>query len=121
MSKGLKAAYTVFAVIAVIAAVGTVLSFSMSSSQTVEIISGGEVLYTIDLSHTADRVIRVGNGSGCNTIEITGGKIHVTEADCPDKTCVRMGFLQGSAPIVCLPNRLVIRYVQGSNVDAVAG
>ena len=120
MSKGIKAAYTVFAVMVIFAVVGTVLSFSGGSSQTVEIISSGEVLYTIDLSHTADRVIRVDN-AGCNIIEIIGGKIHVTEADCPDKICVRMGFLQGGAPIVCLPNRLVIRYVQWSEVDAVAG
>lgn len=120
MSKGLKAAYTVFAVMMTIAVIGTVLSFSGGSSQTVEIISDGEVLYTIDLSHAADRVIRV-DKVGCNIIEITGGKIHVSEADCPDKTCVRMGFLQGAAPIVCLPNRLVIRYVQGTDVDAVAG
>lgn len=121
MSKGLKIAYIIFAVILAAAIAGTVLIFAAPSSQTVEIISGGEVLYTIDLSHTQDRIIRVEYDGGYNIIEIEGGKIHVSEADCPDKTCVHMGFLRGGAPIVCLPNRLVIRYAQGGNVDAVAG
>lgn len=121
MSKGLKTAYIVFAVMLAAAIIGTVLIFSAPSSQTVEIISGGEVLYTIDLSRTEDRTIRVEQGESCNIIEIKGGRIHVSEADCPDKTCVHMGFLGGGAPIVCLPNRLVIRYVQGGEVDAVAG
>lgn len=121
MSKGLKTAYITFAVMLAAAITGTVIVFTAPSSQTVEIISGGEVLYTIDLSHTADRIIRVEHEGGYNIIEITDGKIHVIEADCPDKTCVNMGFLQGGAPIVCLPNRLVIRYAQGTEMDAVAG
>lgn len=121
MSKGLKIAYTAFAVILAAAVVGTVIMFTAPVSQTVEIISGGEVIYTVDLSNTPDKTIRVEQGGSYNIIEITNGKIHVSEADCPDKTCVNMGFLQGGAPIVCLPNRLVIRYVQGVAVDAVAG
>lgn len=121
MSKGLKITYTVFAVILAAAIAGTVMTLSTSASQTVEIISGGEVLYTIDLSRTEDKTIRVEQGGSCNIIKIEGGKIHVSEADCPDKTCVSMGFLQGGAPIVCLPNKLVIRYVRGTDVDAVAG
>ena len=121
MSKGLKTAYVVFAVIAVFSLAGTLMIFGSPVSQTVEIISGGEVLYTFDLSHTSDREIRIDCPDSYNTVEITDGKIHVSEAGCPDKTCVHMGFLQGGAPIVCLPNRLVIRYVQGGGPDAVAG
>ena len=121
MSKGLKISYIVFAVILAAAVAGTVTTLCTPSSQAVEIISGGEVLYVIDLSHTSDKTIRVEQGGSYNIIEITDGKIHVSEAGCPDKTCVSMGFLQGGAPIVCLPNRLVIRYAQGADVDAVAG
>lgn len=121
MSKGLKIAYAVFAAIVVLSAAGTALIFSSPTSQTVQIISGGEVRYIFDLSHTSDRTIRVEQGGSYNIIEITDGKIHVTEAGCPDKVCVSMGFLQGGAPIVCLPNRLVIRYAKGGELDAVAG
>ena len=57
-----------------------------------------------------------------NTIEIKDGKIRVKSAECPDKTCVHMGWLSSSAmPIVCLPNHLVIRFAASDNdVDAVA-
>lgn len=121
MSRGLKIAYIVFAVTVILSAVGTLLIFLAPASQTVEIISDGEVLYTLDLSHTEDRTIRIDHIGSYNIIEIADGKIHVSEAGCPDKTCVSMGFLQGGAPIVCLPNKLVIRYAQGGDMDAVAG
>ena len=122
MSKGLKIAYIAFAVILLAAIAGTVITICTApASQTVRIISNGEVLYTIDMSHTSDREIRIDFGGSYNIIRIEGGKIHVTEAGCPDKICVSMGFLQGGAPIVCLPNRLVIRHVQSSELDAVAG
>ncbi|MBQ2093605.1 MAG: NusG domain II-containing protein, partial [Ruminococcus sp.] len=45
------------------------------------------------------------------------------EAECPDKTCVNMGWLSSaSMPIVCLPNHLVIEFAAGyeDGVDAVA-
>ena len=51
------------------------------------------------------------------------GKIRVSEADCPDKTCVRMGWLNSAAmPVVCLPHHLVIGFADGGEggVDAVA-
>ena len=121
MSKGLKIAYIVFALILAAAIAGTVMIFTAPSSQTAQIISDGEVLYTLDLSHTSDKTLRIEYGDGYNIVEITDGKIHVIEADCPDKICVNMGFLQGGAPIVCLPHKLVIRYAQGGELDAVAG
>mgnify|MGYP001024328138 FL=1 len=45
-----------------------------------------------------------------NQIEIRDGAIGITAADCPDKLCVRQGFLHTPGiPITCLPNRLVIQ------------
>jgi len=59
-------------------------------------------------------------GSGHNTVTVRGGTISVTEADCPDKVCVRTGAISGgTVPIVCLPHRLEIRVVNGADsVDA---
>lgn len=45
-----------------------------------------------------------------NTIEVRDHRIRMLSADCPDQTCVRMGYLERGAPIVCLPNHLVIEF-----------
>ena len=43
----------------------------------------------------------------------------------PDQVCVAHGFLvSGKEPIICLPNRLVIRFLEDvrlDSADAVAG
>ena len=42
--------------------------------------------------------------------------------ECPDHTCVEMGWLNSETPIVCLPNHLLIRFAKHSGeVDSVAG
>lgn len=44
------------------------------------------------------------------------------EAECPDHTCINMGWLDSAAPIVCLPNRLVIRFAGADdNLDVIVG
>ena len=49
------------------------------------------------------------DGRGVNVIRVEPGRIAVAEADCPDKICVKTGWLSDSAfPIVCLPHRLII-------------
>lgn len=41
-----------------------------------------------------------------NTLEIRGGKLRMVYADCPDKRCVKLGFVQ-NMPIICMPNKLL--------------
>lgn len=78
-----------------------------------EIYLNGELFKTLPLS--ADTELTVDCGNGYNVITIRGGKISVSEADCPDKVCVNMGEISGGTPIVCLPHRLEIRVVNGNN------
>ncbi|MEO5357597.1 MAG: NusG domain II-containing protein [Nitrospirae bacterium YQR-1] len=40
-------------------------------------------------------------------IEIKGGRVAVIGADCPNKICVKQGFIDRGA-IICLPNKTVI-------------
>lgn len=85
----------------------------------VEIVQDGTVLYRFDLAEIQNQTITVTYNGRSNTIQIQDSKICVTEAECPDHTCVHMGWLQSKAmPIICLPNRLVIRYAEGNDVDA---
>lgn len=51
-----------------------------------------------------------GDKAGFNTIRIADGKIGISDADCPDKLCVKMGMISSVAyPISCLPHKLVIQ------------
>ena len=103
--------------------IGCVLVLNAPKKNTVIIKSGGKVLYTLDLSKEDDRTFEVkSSDGGVNLIEIKDGKIRVKSADCPDKTCMRMGWLESSAmPVVCLPHRLVIEFTDDDGgVDAVA-
>ena len=91
---------------------------------SVEIISDGKVLYKLDLSREKDREIVVEYSGRKNVIAVENGDIYMSSADCPDHTCIKTGRLSVSGlPIVCLPNKLIIRYSKnsGGDVDAVAG
>jgi len=82
-----------------------------------EIYSDGELLYTLDLQK--DQTLTVQSNGGQNVITVQDGKIAVTQADCPDGYCMARGFCSGGAQIVCLPNRLVIRFTQQQEIDGV--
>ena len=116
-----KVVAVVIAVIFIAGAVGTVIVLSSPPTNTVRISSAGEVIYTIDLNTAGDGTFEIKTDSGVNIVEIKDHRIRVSDADCPDKTCVNMGWLSGSAmPIVCLPHQLVIEFTDGaSDVDAV--
>ena len=83
-----------------------------------EVWSDGKLLYRLDLS--VDQVLTVESAGGTNVIEVKAGKVTVIEADCPDGWCMKMGR-RNAGQIVCLPNRLVIRFTAGTQIDGIAG
>ncbi len=110
----------IIAAVFLIGVVGSVLVLTSKPKNTVRIVSDGRTLYTIDLSTAEDETFTVGYGGHENIVEIRDGRIRVADADCPDKTCVRMGWLSNaSMPIVCLPHHLVIEFTDDDgDVDA---
>ena len=64
-----------------------------------------------------------GTDGGFNIIQVERGRIRVSQADCPDQTCVDQGWISdGTVPIVCLPHGLVIEITGGGeDLDAAAG
>lgn len=122
MKKKLLAAYIAAALLFIFGVIGTLLLLRSPALNVVEITRDDEVLYTFDLTAAQDQVIRVDYNDSYNLIEIKDGQIRVREAGCKDNTCVKMGWLSSSAPVVCLPNHLVIRFSsQQDGIDAVAG
>ena len=85
-----------------------------------EIYSGGELIRTVSLSTDQEFTVETPQG-GRNTVTVKDGKIAVTDADCPDHYCMDRGFRNSGPGIVCLPNRLVIRFVEETGIDAAVG
>lgn len=55
---------------------------------------------------------------GYNVLVIEDGKASVTEADCPDKLCVKQKEISRTGEsIVCLPHKLVITIIGGEESE----
>lgn len=83
-----------------------------------EIWSDGVLVKTVSLRQEQSFVVH--SQAGENTVTVRDGKIAVTQSDCPGGDCVAQGWQEGGRAIVCLPNRLIIRFV-AEGLDAVAG
>ena len=81
----------------------------------------GRLIETVDL--TKDRTISLDGAAGGATAAVQDGEIYMESAECPDQICVEHGPLRpGGTPIVCLPNRLSIQWIErDAAVDAVSG
>ena len=100
-----------------LAAAGILFTLQRPRTTVVEIIQDNEVLYRLDLAQAEDQTIQVEYEGRVNVVEIRDHQIHMLEAECPDKTCVDMGWLDSAAPIVCLPNHLVIQFADNAGLD----
>ena len=109
-----------FAVL-VLCVLGTIpLFLAGNNAVRAEIRSEGKLLRTVDLGEDQEFTITTAAG-GTNTITVKDGKIAVTEASCPDHYCMDRGFCSGGTQIVCLPNRLVIQFVDEQQIDGLVG
>ena len=106
------------------AAVGSYFVLRGSEGTTARIYSDGELVETIELSLVTEEYSFTVTGpeGGTNTVTVEPGRICVSDADCPDRVCVHQGWISnGTVPVVCLPNRLVIEISGTGSVDGVSG
>lgn len=85
---------------------------STNASLIADIYQNGTLLESIPLNDVEKSyTLTVTGNDGCtNIIEVRNGSIGIISADCPDKLCVKQGFIDSSLlPITCLPNRVVIQ------------
>ena len=81
-----------------------------------QIIQDGQVIREIVLGNVkeAERFTVTDAAGHYNIIAVEPGRICILEADCPDRLCVKQGWLsQGITPLVCLPHKLMIQLVEG--------
>ncbi len=116
--KNIKIPYIIGAVILIAGIISSAVVMRQPDSNTVVISRDGDILYKINLNnYDKAETIEVSYGDEKNTVLIENGTICISYADCPDQTCVKMGRLRSSAPIVCLPHHLVIQYTNDSNAS----
>lgn len=124
LRKDLKWAAVFLLIIAASIAVWFLHRSFAKPPKTAQILQNGVVIRTVDLESISEpyEFEVVSENGGHNTIRMEQGRIGVVDADCPDKICVRQGFItNGVLPIVCLPHRLSVVITDKSEVDAVAG
>ena len=106
-----------FSLFAVLCIVLSVLFFHLESEgNTAKVYLNGELYQTIDLRTDAEYTVK--NGGNWNVLTVKDGKISVSSASCASQDCVHHAPANYGAPIVCLPNRLVIEFSQEKEMDA---
>jgi hypothetical protein len=109
----IKKADIVLAVILLAAGIASsiFLFFGGGIGETVIISVDTKVYGNYDLKE--NQIIDVKSaGNHFNIVEIKDGKAFVTDADCPDKLCIKQGKINNtSQSIVCLPNKVMIELI----------
>lgn len=78
----------------------------------------GKVIARLKLSQNTELSIDDTIG-GTNTIVVKNGTVSVTQANCPDLTCVRTGTISHTGEVIaCLPHNLIIT-IEQDGADAV--
>jgi hypothetical protein len=118
MKKGDKITAIVIAGLVVISSIGVMafMYLSKGSHHIAEIKQDGKVIRTIDLDSVAQTEdIRISYGDEYNIIRVEKGKIRIIDADCPDKLCVKTGWIkEPGQSVICLPHKLIIKIQGGS-------
>lgn len=93
-----------------------VMWFVLPAGNTADVYIDGKQVQTIDM--TVDDAYEFSTERGSNTVVVESGKIRVSDADCPDKVCVDMGWKsRRGETITCLPHKLVIEIQGGGERD----
>lgn len=119
MKKGDKIAAIVIITLIIFSAIGVFAykQYSKGSHRIAVIKQDGKVIKTIDLNEIKQKTeIKIPyKDKDFNTIEIEPGKIRFIDANCPDKICVKTGWIsEPGQTSVCLPHKLMIS-IMGNN------
>lgn len=62
--------------------------------------------------------ISIKTNSGFNKVKIHDKGVEIIDASCPDKVCVKTGFVNNSSKnIVCIPNKISIKIINNEKND----
>lgn len=76
----------------------------------------GREYKTLPLSRDAEITVSSKNG-GSNVLVIRNGQATITDANCPDKLCVRQPAIKHNGEsLICLPHKMIVR-IHGKTAD----
>ena len=104
-------------------------SFSLNEDKELIVIqqNGETYIKTIEGSESAEDVLKGIEDGGekvdhINSVIIEGGKVRMAHASCNNQVCIRQGTISRiRQSIICLPNRVVVEIVPGSEEEAQQG
>lgn len=77
-------------------------------------------------NHKGKENIKIKTSKGNNVIEVLDNKIAIIDSDCPDKICVKKGYISKLGQTsVCLPHRVIVeikgKQKNDDEVDFISG
>jgi len=102
-------------------ALGTIFAFmpagAADEGRVAQIYQNGALLHELPLDVDTNVTLE---GDYRNTVSVSGGRVSISESDCPGEDCVLSGAIYAPGrSIVCLPNRVEIRVSGAGDVDFV--
>jgi len=86
------------------------IQWNSRDDNSVEILSPQE---KVVVSLFKDKTIPIEGLHGTVIVEIKNYQVHIIQSDCPDKTCIKTGFIASPGTwILCAPNRVLVRIVR---------
>ncbi|MBV7276795.1 NusG domain II-containing protein [Clostridiaceae bacterium UIB06] len=119
MKKGDKIAAILLISLIIVSFIGVFIykTYVKGSNRIAVVEQNGKIVKTIDLNKIKEKsefILPYNNGH-FNKIEVEPGKIRFIDADCPDKICVKTGWIsEPGQTAVCLPHKTIIR-IEGKN------
>ena len=107
-------------IIIIFLALSSMAVFTQKSSDVIRAVisKNGEILYNISLNEVKKRIEIRSEDIYNQLIIVENGRIRFEESDCPDKVCVRTGWIfKPGQSAVCLPSGTIIKIVGEDNDD----
>ena len=88
-----------------------------TTARTVKVTDGEGNVYAMSLSDNIEQAVTTDLGT--NVVKVSGGKVCVVEADCPNQDCANQGWIsEVGQQIVCLPHKLIVEIADGDGASA---
>lgn len=91
--------------------------------KTAEIFADGKLVQHIDLQNvTRQKEFSVQGPLGKTVVQVQNGKARIVSSPCPDKICVRMGWVKmPGQSAICIPNQVLLRInSKNDKVDSIS-